>query len=322
MDASAAYDAINEFVKLAAERRTRPLADNQKARMELLDEGLRDAIVGAHPAPKRLSNPSPVKSTTPAHGVAPAKIEVKKASQALDQALELSLKDKSKLSSISAEMLPKSSYTPPAVPTFMADYYSDALVPARMTTADLPVQAVNSEGQTVDLDREVRVLLGLERPAEPEPAAPVQVAAAPASARSAPARAATPAPAAPAAAPPKGVQAIVHIIAGGTLRGRIDGFDPKAPELSLLNKDPSRPAKSVPMRDILAVFFGLGRGEAPSEAVGTGVVVKLVNDRDVRGISPDYSEGGDALTIVPTPKRGSVDRIWIPAGAVKSIELL
>ncbi len=319
MDASAAYDAINEFVKLAAERRTRPLADNQKARMELLDEGLRDAIQGAHPAPKRLSNPSPVKSTTPAHGVAPAKIEVKKASQALDQALELSLKDKSKLSSITSDMLPKSSYTPPAVPTFMADYYSDALVPARISTADLPVQAVDSDGQTVDLDREVRVLLGLERPAEPEPAAAVQVASAAPAARAAPARANTPAPAAP---PAKGVQAIVHIIAGGTLRGRIDGFDPKAAELSLLNKDPSRPAKPVPMREILAIFFGLGRGETPSEPVGTALVVKLVNERDVRGISPDYSEGGDALTIVPTPKRGSVDRIWIPAGAVKAIELL
>jgi len=318
MDAAAAYDAINEFVKLAAARRTRPLADNQKARMQLLDEGLRDAIQGAHPAPKRLSNPAPVKPTTPAHGVAPAKIEVKKASQALDQALELSLKDKSKLSSITADMLPKSSYTPPAVPTFMADYYSDALVPARISTADLPVQAVDSEGQTVDLDREVRVLLGLERPAEPQAAPVVQAAAAPAVRAAAP-RATTPAPAAP---PPKGVQAIVHIIAGGTLRGRIDGFAPKAAELNLLHKDPSRPAKTVPMREILAIFFGLGRGETPSEPMGTAMVVKLVNDRDVRGISPDYSEGGDALTIVPTPKRGSVDRIWIPAGAVKAIELL
>ncbi|CAN0559789.1 unnamed protein product, partial [Laminaria digitata] len=156
-------------------------------------------------------------------------------------------------------------------------------------------------------------------PAEPEAAASVQVAAAAPAVRAAPARATTPAPAAP---PAKGVQAIVHIIAGGTLRGRIDGFDPKAAELSLLNKDPSRPAKTVPMREILAIFFGLGRGEAPSEPVGTAMVVKLVNDRDVRGISPDYSEGGDALTIVPTPKRGSVDRIWIPAGAVKAIELL
>lgn len=312
MDASAAYEAINEFVKLAAERRTRALPENKKARMQLLDEQLRDAIDGAHPAPRRLSNPSPIKATTPAHGVAPAKIQVK-ASQALDAALELSLKDKSKLSSITMDMLPVSTYTPPSVPTFMSDYYSDSLVPARMSTSDLPTQAVSPSGETVDLQHEVRVLLGLEKP---RPVTPPAARAGPRV--TAAARAATPAP----AAPVRGVQAIVHIIAGGTQRGRIDGFDPKAAHIDLMGRDPTRPPTQIPMQEVLAVFFGLASGAPPTEPVGTALTVKLTNDRDVSGISTDYAEGGDALTIVPNPRRGSVDRIWVPARAVKGITLL
>jgi hypothetical protein len=78
----------------------------------------------------------------------------------------------------------------------------------------------------------------------------------------------------------------------------------------------------VPVVDVLAIFFGLARGEVATEATGTPMTVKLSNDRDVSGISPDYAEGADSLMIVPNPRRGSVDHIWIPAGAVKSIQLL
>lgn len=316
MDASAAYDAINEFVKLAAERRVKALPDKKKARLELLDEQIRDVVEGARPAPKRISNPSAAKTKTPAHGVAPAKIEVK-ASQALDQALELSTQDRSKLNAVKMEDLPKSGYTPPALPAFMADYYSDSLVPARISTTDLPSQAVSADGESIDLQQEVKVLLGLEKPAEPEPAAPISVGVTPVGTpRRAADRAATQAP------PPRGVQVIVHLMAGGTQRGRIDGFEPASGKIELLDKDPSRPATEMQLDKVLAIFFGTTRGAPATQPAGTGLIVKLTNDRQVTGLSPDYTEGGDSLTLVPNPRRGSIDRIWVPAWAVKSIELV
>lgn len=320
MDASAAFEAINEFVKLAAERRTKALPDKKKARLELLDEQIRDVVEGARPAPKRIANPSATAPSTAARGVGPAKIEVK-ASAALEQALELSTKDKSKLNAVRAAELPKSSYTPPALPAFMADYYSDSIVPARIGTADLPSQAVTATGETADLQREVRILLGLERPPEPAPAV------APAAAHAPKRRAVTPAAASASAAPaagapaPRGVQVIVHLLAGGTQRGRIERFEPGTGRIELLDKDPSKPAQAVELKQVLAVFFGTTRGKPATRPSGTGLVVRLTNDRQISGMSPDYREDGSSLTIVPNPSRGNIDRVWVPAWAVKSIEL-
>ena len=318
MDPSAAFEAINEFVKLAAERRVKALPSAKKHRLDVLEEAIREVVDGARPAPKRIENPSAAQGITPAHGVAPAKIELK-ASQALEQAL--SSTDKLKLSSVKVEDLPKSTYTPPSVPAYMADYYSDSLVPARVSTSDLPTTVVSATGETLDLDREVRVLLGLDRPeAEEAPGAPplkevVSVRGAPARAASRPARAAS-------TSAPAGVQVIVHLIAGGTQRGRVDAFDPKAPELLLLGKDADHPPTPVPLRGVLAIFFGTRRGASPSAPMGTSLVVQLVNDRQISGRSPDYAEGRDSLTLVPEPRRGAIDHIWVPAWAVKAIELL
>lgn len=326
MDASAAYDAINEFVKLAAERRMKPLGDKKKARLELLDEQIRDVIEGARPAPKRISNPSAATSRTPAHGVAPAKIQVK-ASEALNDALELSTQDKSKLNAVGAGAIPKSSYTPPALPAFMADYYSDSLVPAKLTTADVPKQAVSATGDTLDLQHEVRVLLGLERPAgggaqigPAVSAAPSPSAERPAPSVERPAPGATPAPSVAPAGPPS-QQVIVHLIAGGTQRGRIQSFEPKTGQLQLIGKDPSAPPTPLDLRDVLAVFFGPEPGKPATVPSGTRLTVKLNNERQISGVSKDYSEGGDSLTVVPSPRRGNLDHIWIPAWAVKAIEL-
>ena len=315
--------AIQTFVELARTRRTRALEPAAKAQIEALDQALRDLILGARPAPRKIANPTAVATTTPGHGVSPAKIQVK-ASQALEQALELSTQDKKKLGSVKLEDLPKSSYTPPRLPAFMADYYSDTLVPARVTTADIPSQAVTPTGETMDLAQEVRVLLGLERPPAPEPtvtpgrarAAPPPVAA---SAGSAPAVSAPPAPAP--ALPMRGIPVIVHMMAGGTQRGRVEHFQPDSGHLELLGKDPAAAPNRLPLSEVLAVLVGARRDGGVTEATGTALVVKLVNERQVAGISPDYDEGGAALTLVPEPRRGSIDHIWVPAWAVKSIEL-
>jgi hypothetical protein len=50
-------------------------------------------------------------------------------------------------------------------------------------------------------------------------------------------------------------------------------------------------------------------------------VVLLANDRQIAGYTPDYVEGGAALTVIPEPRRPNLDRVWIPAWAVKAIDL-
>ena len=49
--------------------------------------------------------------------------------------------------------------------------------------------------------------------------------------------------------------------------------------------------------------------------------MKLVNDKQVSGVTNDYEEGAMSLTVVPEPRRGNIDRIWVPAWAVKGIEI-
>ena len=72
---------------------------------------------------------------------------------------------------------------------------------------------------------------------------------------------------------------------------------------------------------VMAVFFGLLKGEEPTPPAGERMIITLINDKRVVGLTNDYREGGDALTLVPDPRRGNIDRIWIPASAVKAIEM-
>lgn len=316
-DAAAALRDIQTFVELAKTRRVRALDAEAKARMEALDEALREVIEGARPAPKRIANPTAVASApSGGNAVAPAKINVK-ASQVLEQALELSPTDKKKLGEVTLESLPQSSYTPPRIPAFMADYYTDDLVPASVAGTETLTSVVNAGGDSMDLAVEVKILLGLERPA-PRPEV-VRARPARSSVETQAARPSTPSqPKAPVA--PRGIPVIVHMLAGGTQRGRVEGFEPKSGHLELLGKDPNAAAR-VPLRTVLAVFFGARPGGGTTEATGTGLAVQLVNDKTLSGLSPDYDEGGDALTLVPEPRRGNIDHIWIPAWAVKAIEL-
>lgn len=319
-DTDGTLEAIHEFVELAKAKRKSPLPADRRERMAALDEALRDQIAGARPAPKRIANPRAVSKPRVKPEVAPAKVEVsarrngaENASSTLSSAFEVTLgeQDQGKLRQVGVDRIPQSAYTPPATPSYLADYYDASVVPAKVSTSDLPRAVVTADGGSVDLDREVRVLLGLERP-RPPPAKPAGGAA-----RSAGAPAAA---AAPVARP--GVQAIVHLMAGGTQRGRIAAFDPDADEIELLGRRAEDPTQHIPMEEVMALFIGPKRGQAPREASGVALQVVLTNDRSITGRSDDYEEGGAALTLVPEPRRGNIDRIWIPAWAVKSLEML
>ncbi len=309
-DARATVALINEFVGLAMSRRRHALPTDERERMEAIDESLRELIDGAKPAPKRIANPTAAPGSAPS---APAK-PVAKASMAsaLTDALDMSAQDQGKIRNVAT--VPQSGYTPPRTPAFMQDYFSDDLVPASVTADVIPADVVDPDGESIDLAREARVLLGLERPPPPPPP----------TAQVAPSRASTPMPAARPASraetpAPTGTPVIVHLMAGGTQRGQVQAFDPSSGSVQMTLKNGR--TDEVTLEDVLAIFFGQARGQESPDPTGTALIVKLVNDRQVSGLSPDYREGADALTIVPNPRRGNIDHIWVPAWAVKAIEL-
>jgi hypothetical protein len=119
--------------------------------------------------------------------------------------------------------------------------------------------------------------------------------------------------------PQLGRPAIVHYLGGSTKRGEIAPFEPHTGSLFFLEKDGS--VDEVDLGQVLAVFLGLLKGEEPTQIAGERLIITLINDKRVTGMTQDYEEGGSSLTLVPDPRRGNIDRIWIPASAVKAIEV-
>ncbi len=358
-----ALEDILSFVDLAKRRRTSSLPQEERQRMDALDEQLRDLIDGARPAPKRLDNPAPTKSR-PKINVPKAKIKVDSSSGksgisigGLAESLEISLKDKKKLKQVSVEDLPVSDYTPSRSPAYLDDYYGEDFArPSQVVAKIQPSQVVNAEGLSVDLPHETRDLWGLvqvatksaagpretlevdavvrpsssvaDQPAPPmRPASSVADRPAPPASSVTDRPAPTPIPQAPnpiknAGNSNGGMPAIVHLMAGGTRRGHIDSFAPPSGMVKVRShKDPQKAPETIRLEEVLAIFFGTEKGQPPSAGDGQTVVVKLVNDRQVTGQSSDYQEGASALTVIPAQRRGGIDRIWIPAWAVKEIEI-
>lgn len=293
MTTTEALRTIQEFVALAVQRRIGSLPEEQRARMERLAERLHDLIDGAKPKARTIENPAAVKN-------------LKIGGLAKDLELALKKKDK-KIRDVSTTELPVSFYTPPSSPTFMADYYDEGWLP--IATSDLrrgaPKQIISADGSEIQLMDEVKVLFGMAEP-PPPPADPVTDGAA--ARRSSGNR-----------QPQLGRPTIVHYVAGGTKRGEIAPFEPHTGKLIFLEKDGS--IDEVDLRSVLAVFFGLLKGEEPTEIAGERLIITLINEKRVTGMTQDYQEGGDSLTLVPDPRRGNIDRIWIPASAVKAIEV-
>lgn len=302
--------------------------------MDALEELLRDIIDGAKPRPKRIENPGaaaaparPTASASPA-GVpaAPGRDGQNLKLAGLAERLEVSLTDKKKIREVSAASLPVSHYTPPAIPSFLGDYYGADVVPVATTGDLVPGSVIRADGAKVAIKKEVEVLFGMEAPAVARRGSSAGArerapsAAGPA-ARGASAAGPAVRGASAAGSPESGRPAIVHFVRGGTKRGRIAPFDPSSGQVILLPKQPGQQPEHIDLDTVLAVFLGLVRDETPTEAAGAEVVITLINDKRVSGVTNDYEEGGDALTIVPAPRRGNIDRIWIPASAVKAIEM-
>jgi hypothetical protein len=326
---SSSSDTILAFVELAVTRRKRALAPEDRSKIEALDQQLRDLIDGARPAPRTIEGrPTPVpaapsapqKAATPPPAAPSPPPEKPKGQniKALAERLEISSTDRKKLTEVRAEDLPVSFYTRSKTPTYLHDYYSDDIVTMDVPANAKPTAIVRADEGELELPREVKILFGLE-----QPSAAVRVPTGDISNATDPRRRATPAPSSRMQLDPetqsKRRPVIVHLLAGGTKRGAIEEFEPSTGAIHFF--EDSGAQGQIELADVLAVFFVQKKGEEPAVPSGQKVIVRLVNDRQVAGLTEDYAEGGDSLTLTPEQRRGNVDRVWIPAWAVKEIHL-
>ncbi len=350
-----AQQDIQGFVELVLARQKRALAPAEKEHLEALDEALRTLIDGARPAPKKIANPSPsrpagsapsapvavaqVRQRSPSAAAAPATVTPAKnrplpppavvtpAKPPAPPPLAISAADKKKLNPLSLAQL-SSSYTPSRRPAYLADYYDEDISLPELSGDLTPNTVVAADGGEVSLREDAKILLGLVAPkprAVIQPSAPSVADALPViepeavvPVEEAPDEPATPVqPMEPVEAEPviEGLPVIVHMLAGGTRRGQIAAFEPELGTVQLIG------AEELPLSEVLAIFFGVRKGGATHPGGGEPVVVRLVNDKQVTGRTADYQEGAIALTVVPEPRRGSIDFIWVPAWSVKAIRL-
>jgi hypothetical protein len=347
--------AIQEFVTLSILRHRGELPQDDRWRLETLEDVLRDLIEGARPAPRRIENPSAVTGSQgsgpnvepaklvvsrsapgsqPAPQIAPAVVLSREDLELLDidmdapveaaPPIRLSDSDLAKVSEVGSNEVPPSSYTPSVAPCYLEDYYTTNLELLACAPPDAPSSVRSAGGENLELLQEARMLLGLENADQRKPARAVVTRSASGVAPPAP----VVAPAVPSYAPPpatpttapgpgQGTPATVHLIAGGFRRGDLIGFEPPAGAIAIRTP---QGAQTFPLNQVLAVFFGLARGAEPTPAsAGHNLIVKLVNDRELTGVSPDYAPGVVAITLLPHDRRGNTDRIWVPAWAVKEI---
>ena len=333
-ESSSTRATIEAFVNLAMARRRHAVSVAEKARMQALEDELRDALDGARPAPKQIENPAPETRrdnrpiatapnveirATPAKGetpVAPSSDRTPKAH------VPLSTRDRAKTNDIAINTQDSSGYTPPIVPVFMQDYYSDSLVPAALEPSEHPQRVVALDELSPGLSPEARHLFGIgvdgARQESPQTANGSTDLAPSAPPPRAPSRAHPATRKASSATSPAGPQVLVSMLDGSSVRGLMPRFDPNAATVEV---DQNGRTTTLPLEGVLAIFFRAHPQQPRSPPAGTPVSVLLVNDRKVEGVTPDYETGGRALTVVPDHQHPSLDRVWIPAWAVKAIEM-
>lgn len=117
----------------------------------------------------------------------------------------------------------------------------------------------------------------------------------------------------------KGRSALVYLKDGGSVRGSARDWDPGGDVLQLRTKEGQQ---QVGLDRILVAFMGPAPGrEVDAKPAGTRLKVKLTNGKRLVGVSPDYASDRDRFTLIPDARSSGVDRVWIPAASVSTVDL-
>jgi hypothetical protein len=122
---------------------------------------------------------------------------------------------------------------------------------------------------------------------------------------------------------PSGTRKVtVHFKDGVTTRGIISNIDLDADLIRLTpSAGESKPAEDLLAMTLKTIFVLLPQGTDYPEKPGRPVEVTLVDDRTLKGTTPDYDPGKKAFTLFPEVDRGNIERIIIYNDAVSSIDI-
>ena len=344
-----AVEAIEAFVELHRKSRRRALNAEDRRRQESLDAAVRDAIEGARPAPKaqlgseaqpsqqtqssRISRSVASRSQTPPPQTATEEPEI-----------TIKADDIRRMNRVDLSTSRRSNYTPSKSPPIIDTYYDYAVSAREPVPTAPPSKVVNPTGDLIELSPVTKDLWNIggeenDKTSDPPPLAGPRtnvdrhrvdkgVNEGPSTQVDPPTKvnnAQTPRPSRvqnkPAAQRDNlGPPALVHLRNGGTRRGLIARFDSVGGRLLLKEKaSKNEELLEIRLEEVLAIFFGRRTNAQPSPKNGVQVEVTLINDKRLEGFSRDYRPNGIALTIVPRIDRSGVDRVWVPAWAVRSI---
>ena len=295
-------DKLERFTRLAFLRRRRALRDEERVELDGLLQQLSEEINGFRPPRTRVKVPAAssaerrvARAQAPAPASTPARPEADPFEEKTDPLSAARAPEELPAHVQSIDLSQRrSAYTPKQQSVFLEDYYGADFVPDQ--TGELPKVIVDAEGKEVTPTGDIQWFLRAGHLPGPDEPAPDAAAASESAARR--------------------QAAIVHLKAGGTMRGRPTVWPPaEAVELETPDK-----TERIPRAEVLAMF---ATGTEPVElGPEMGVAVTLANDKVLKGRTRDYVKGAQAFTLVPEPKRPGVDVVWIPAHAVKAISRL
>ncbi|NJK90288.1 MAG: hypothetical protein HC923_13485 [Myxococcales bacterium] len=114
-----------------------------------------------------------------------------------------------------------------------------------------------------------------------------------------------------------GRPALVHRTDGSSVRGVLRRWEDERVAVATKTGE-----EEIREADVLVIFLGPEPGANPTEPTGDRVKVKLRNGKRLVGVALDYEEGQASFTLIPEVRTGGVDRVWVPASSVASIQLM
>lgn len=232
-------------------------------------------------------------------------------------ARSVSSKDRNKLRAVRTDL--RSGYTPPVQRGYLTDYFG-SIEP--VASGDVSSgRAVRAAGGQLDLPPEVATYFGVhavETEPEPDPLANIDFSRPPPPATGPTRPLVEEAPLAPGETPPRPIA--IYLLTGAVRKGESKKLEPETGFVKYMIVR-GMPETRLPVREVREIHFAPHPGIPLVPAEGQRLTVTLSNDQRLTGFSPDYAPGVAFMRVVPDPRPHNIDYVWIPAWAVKGVQL-
>ncbi|MDY6989210.1 MAG: hypothetical protein SWQ30_14260 [Thermodesulfobacteriota bacterium] len=120
------------------------------------------------------------------------------------------------------------------------------------------------------------------------------------------------------------MEAVVSLLDGGELRGKIHNLNPQRPTFSLQFREPGGNLTSRQIRfdDVKMVSFlrdpAMAKSKVAFPSTSRLVTVRFLDDELVRGVAQSYGGARRGLFLVPTGLE-DIERIYVPISAIRDV---